>query len=132
MENGNIGWKSSFSEENRKEFGVSFGNDDFRNIEANDSKPKPDLLKRKSTFQIDPHSSITFERSHTEADKVGGWKNHEVFKVLRRKILIDLERHFGRKVEHDRLFSSLGTLLEIINSTLYHIHIIFAITIIFV
>ena len=29
---------------------------------------------------------------------------------LRKKILLDLERHFGRKVLHDRLFSCLGKL----------------------
>ena len=108
MENGNIAWKSSFYGKDGKEFGVSFGNDDIRNIEANDRNPKRDLLKRKSTFQIDPHSSSTFDRNQNKDTKIGGFRNHEVFKVLHRKILIDLERHFGRKVEHDRLFSSLG------------------------
>ena len=108
MENGNEAWESSFYGEDRKEFGVSFGYDDIQNIDANVRNPKKNLLKRKSTFQIDPHASSTFDRNQNKAAKIGGFRNHEFFKVLRRKILMDLERHFGRKVEHDRLFSSLG------------------------
>ena len=108
MENGNIAWKSSLGDQNGKSFGVSFGNNDIQNIEANDRKPNRELLKRKSTFQIHPHSSSTYDDYKNDAIKTGGWQNHEVFKILRRKILIDLERQFGRKVEHDHLFSSLG------------------------
>ena len=108
MEKGNIGWKKSFSDENRKAFGVSFGNDEIKDIEANDRKSKHVLLKRKSTFQIDPLSSSTYKKNQNEAIKDGGWQDHPFFKQLRRKILKDLERHFGRKVEHDRLYSSLG------------------------
>ena len=108
MENGNIGWRSSFADENGKAFGVSFGNDEIQNIEANDRKPNRELLKRKSTFQIDPYSSSSYDDNKNDSIKTGGWQNYEVLKVLRRKILIDLERQFGRKVEHDRLFSSLG------------------------
>ena len=110
MEKDNIGLEKSFSEENRKAFGVSFGNNETQDIEATDRKSKHDLLKRKSTFQIDPLSSSTYEKDKNEAIKIGGWQDHAFFTQLRRKILIDLERHFGRKVEHDRLFSSLGNL----------------------
>ena len=110
MEKGDVGWKKSFSDDDRKAFGVSFGNDEIQDIEANDRKSKHVLLKRKSTFQIDPLSSNTYETGQHEAIKVGGWQDHTFFTQLRRKILIDLERHFGRKVEHDRLYSSLGNL----------------------
>ena len=108
MEKGDVVWKESFSHENRKAFGVSFGNDERQDIEANDRKSKHVLLKRKSTFQIDPLSSSTYEKGQHEAIKVGEWQDHTFFTQLRRKILIDLERHFGRKVEHDRLYTSLG------------------------
>ena len=108
MEKGDVGWKKSFSDEDRKAFGVSFGNDERQDIEANDRKSKHVLLKRKSTFQIDPLSSSTYEKDKNEAIKIGGWQDHTFFTQLRKKILIDLERHFGRKVEHDRLYSSLG------------------------
>ena len=108
MEKGDVGWKKSFSHENRKAFGVSFGNEEIKDIEVNDRKAKHVLLKRKSTFQIDPLSSSTYKKDENEAIQVGGWRDHTFFIQLRRKILIDLERHFGRKVEHDRLYSSLG------------------------
>ena len=108
MEKGDVEWKESFSHENRKAFGVSFGNDEIQDIQANDKKSKHALLKRKSTFQIDPLSSSTFKNDKNEAIKIEGWQDHAFFSQLRRKILIDLERHFGRKVEHDRLYSSLG------------------------
>ena len=114
MEKGDVGWKKSFSDEDRKAFGVSFGNDERQDIEANDRKSKHVLLKRKSTFQIDPLSSSTSKKDKTRAIKAGGWQDHAFFTQLRRKILIDLERHFGRKVEHDRLYSSLGN-LKLIN-----------------
>ena len=108
MENGSKGWEKSFSVENRKAFGVSFGTEEIKDIEANGKKSKHVLLKRKSTFQIDPLSSSTYEKDKNEAIKIGGWQDHTFFTQLRKKILIDLERHFGRKVEHDRLYSSLG------------------------
>ena len=66
MEKGDVGWKKSFSDEDRKAFGVSFGNDERQDIEANDRKSKHVLLKRKSTFQIDPLSFSIFSFSRVQ------------------------------------------------------------------
>ena len=104
MDIANGGRKRSFSGEHGKTTGISFDSDPLEKGSINNNSNKRVLTKRKSTFQIDPFSSST----HDKDENNGGWQKYEFMRVLRRKILIDLERHFGRKVEHDRLFSCLG------------------------
>ena len=104
MENDNLRRNNLFSEKEGRTSGISFGSTFNENGATNDNSNKRILTKRKSTFQIDPHSSSTYDKAANNS----GWQSYGIFRVLRRKILIDLERQFGRKVEHDRLFSCLG------------------------
>ena len=103
----------------------------------NATMQKTILKKRPSKFQVDPHVSSnnlykTEERysnhndikiSSAEAESfrqepeehtnnVWDGKFKKIVMVLRKKILLDLARQFGRRVEHDRLFSCLGKLTK--------------------
>ena len=104
MDDYNVRQQNVFCKAEGEPKGISFGNVNLENGKTKDKMNDRVLTKRKSTFQIDPHSSSTYDKQ-----KGGnGWESYGTLRTLRRKILIDLERHFGRKVEHDRLFSCLG------------------------
>ena len=94
----------------------TFDQGHFRNGVHPDNGKRKDLTKNSSSFNIDPYSSSI--NTKKEKDNVymmtfSNRGNHKIMDVLRKKILIDLERQFGCKIEHDRLFSCLGKIVEI-------------------
>ena len=68
-------------------------------IKTNNKHFEPGIVDRNSEFASDEKSN-SISVSMTGSD-TAFWDK------LRRKILLDLQRHFKRKVEHDRLISSL-------------------------
>ena len=95
----------------------TFDQGHFGNGVHQDNCKRKAITKNSSSFHIDPYSSSI--NSKKEKDNV--WKmiflnrdNYKIMDVLRKKILLDLERQFGCKIEHDRLFSCLGKIAEIL------------------
>ena len=68
-------------------------------IKTNDKHLEPGIVDRNTEFASDGKNNSILV-SITGSDTT-------FWDKLRRKILLDLERHFKRKVEHDRLISSL-------------------------
>ena len=95
----------------------TFNQGHFRNGVQPDHGKRKDLTKNSSSFNIDPYSSSI--KTKTEKDNIymttfSNREGYKIMDVLRRKILLDLERQFGCKIEHDRLFSCLGKIVEIL------------------
>ena len=95
----------------------TFNQGHFRNGVHPDNGKRKDLTKNISSFNIDPYSSSIKTKKEKDNIYMTTFSNREGYKimdVLRRKILLDLERQFGCKIEHDRLFSCLGNIVEIL------------------
>ena len=95
---------------------ATFDQGHFRNGVHQDNGKRKALAKNSSSFNIDPYSSSI----NTKKEKDNGYmmtfsnrENDNIIDVLRKKILLDLERQFGCKIEHDRLFSCLGKIVKI-------------------
>ena len=56
---------------------------------------------------VDKQSVVSTEICTKVSDKPTKESSSTFWQDLRRKILLDLQRHFKRKVDHDRLISSL-------------------------
>ena len=100
-------------EEHFKSNGISFDMENVQNTASTNKSLQSVLTKRSSGFQIDPYASRNRDKKTNvngwdKIDPVSFWHRTHSLRVLRNKILIDLERHFGHKVEHNRLFSCLG------------------------
>ena len=94
----------------------TFDQGHFRNGVHPDNSKRKVLTKNSSSFNIDPYSSsinTKKEKDIVYMKTFSSRKNYEIMDVLRKKILLDLERQFGCKIEHDRLFSCLGKIVEI-------------------
>jgi len=103
----------------------TFDQGHFRNGVHPDNGKRKDLTKNSSSFNIDPYSSSI----NTKKEKDNGYMKtfpnrggYKVMDVLRKKILLDLERQFGCKIELDRLFSCLGKIAEILMFLLLQIN----------
>ena len=106
----------------------TFDQGHFRNGVHQDIGKRKDLTKNSSSFNIDPYSSSI----NTKKEKDNGYmktfsnrKSYKIMDILRKKILLDLERQFGCKIEHDRLFSCLGKIVEILMFLFLQINLIF-------
>ena len=106
----------------------TFDQGHFRNGVNPDNGKRKDLTKNSSSFNIDPYSSsINSKKENNNAYMMtySNRKNDKIMDVLRKKILLDLERQFGCKIEHDRLFSCLGKIVEILMFLFLQINLIF-------
>ena len=63
--------------------------------------------KNKEKSEIMKKTIASTEESTNASDNASKESSSTFWKDLRRKILFDLQRHFKRKVDHDRLVSSL-------------------------
>ena len=75
---------------------------------------EPRVKRRMTKIQSD---DFAFPSSHANDGSIDAYitQNNEssgILQVLRRKILLDLERHFGRKVDHDKLIPCLSKYLS--------------------
>ena len=62
---------------------------------------------------VGKHITVTIQEANEDnSEKIIDDSGTTSWQILRRKILIDLERHFGKKVEHDRLISCLCKYLK--------------------
>ena len=95
----------------------TFDQGHFRNgVNPDNGKRKALTKKNSSSFNIDPYSSSINTKKEKDNGYMMTFSNREGYRimdVLRKKILLDLERQFGCKIEHDRLFSCLGKIVEI-------------------
>ena len=82
---------NGFSDENHNYTSVD--------IKPNEKNFEPGNIDRNSEFRSDE------KKNSILVSNTGS--NTTFWEKLRRKILLDLQRHFKRKVEHDRLISSL-------------------------
>ena len=96
----------------------TFDQGHFRNgVNPDNGKRKALTKKNSSSFNIDPYSSSINTKKEKDIVYMKTFSsrgNHKIMDVLRKKILLDLERQFGCKIEHDRLFSCLGKIVEIL------------------
>ena len=101
------------NEETRKRRMSRFDTEDFFSFAAdgNESYENPIEITvshggSKDDF-MDKQSTASTEESTNASINAPKESSSTFWKDLRRKILFDLQRHFKRKVDHDRLISSL-------------------------